>query len=134
VKDNRLEKVIRYGVKKINENEELIRFFRERVGDEKRTSVFKLVSSDGTVFVGGFAFDGEKFIYLDEENVVENPTVIFKSTEDIVWSLILGKMELESAVYLGEVQVEGPYWLRDVALFTRAFKEFNNVFKSLFKS
>ena len=132
MKDEKLEKVIKYGVKKINENQELIRYFKEHVGEEKRTSVFKILTSRGDVVVGGFAFDGEKFVYLDENNIVKNPTVVFKTTEDVVWSLILGKIELESAVYLGEVQVEGAYWLRDVALFTRAFKEFNNVFKNLF--
>jgi len=132
MKDDKLEKVIKYGVMKLNQNKDLINYFKERVGDEKRTSVFNIITNTGDVVVGGFAFDGEKFIYLDEENVVENPTVVFKTTEDVVWSLILGKIELESAVYLGEVQVEGAYWLRDVALFTRAFKEFNSVFKSLF--
>ena len=130
-----LKKVIKYGVKKLNEKEEVIDYFRRHVGDEKRVSVFKIISSDGKLMAGGFAFDGEKFIYLDEETVksLKNPTVIFKTTEDMVWNLILGKIELESAVYLGEVQVEGAYWLRDVALFTRAFKEFHSIFQNLYK-
>lgn len=132
MKDKKLEKVIRYGVKKINENKELLQFFRDKVEGEKRTSVFKIITKRGDIETGGFAFDGDKFIYIDDDSQIKNPTVVFKTTEDMVWSLILGKVELESAVYLGEVQVEGAYWLRDIALFTRAFKEFNSVFKSLF--
>ena len=130
--ENKLEKVLRYGVKKINENNELTDFFKEKVGNEKRTSVFNIITAKGEVVTGGFAFVDGKFVYVDENSDIRNPTVVFKTTEDIVWSLILGKMELESAVYLGEVRVEGAYWLRDIALFTRAFKEFNNVFKNMY--
>lgn len=131
--DQRLKKVLVYGVKKINENKELIQFFKDKVGNEKRTSVFEIISQSGESITGGFAFDNGRFVYVDEATKIESPTVVFKTTEDIVWSLILGKMELEKAVYLGEVSVDGAYWLRDVALFTRAFKEFNHVFKALYK-
>ena len=132
MKDKKLEKVIRYGVKKINDNKELLEFFREKIGNEKRTSIFRVITNTGDIETGGFAYDGEKFIYVDDESKIDKPTVVFKTTDDVVWSLILGKLSLESAVYLGEVQVEGAYWLRDVALFTRAFKEFNDVFKSMY--
>lgn len=130
--DPKLEKVIKYGVKKVNDNKEIVDYMHRMVGDEIRTAVFKILSKDGKVMIGGFAFDGYKFVYLDENHLVKNPTTVFKTTEDMVWSLILGKVELESAVYLGEVQVEGAFWLRDVAIFTKAFKEFRNVFDSLF--
>lgn len=130
--DKRLEKVIRYGVKKINDNKELLKFFKEKIGEEKRTSIFKIITNTGDIETGGFAYDGDKFVYVENESEIGTPTVVFKTTDDVVWSLILGKLELESAVYLGEVQVEGAYWLRDVALFTRAFKEFNDVFTKMY--
>jgi len=124
-----IEKVIDALIKAANRDNELIEFSKDITKGETRIAYFQIVDLDKKYWIG---FDGQHIVKIADGSNIK-PTTIFRLTSDTLLAIILNKIEPIDAIYLGFIEIDGDYWMRDLALFEKGLEKFKDRYFKMFK-